>query len=54
MHSFAIAPGLLVDAEVAYRREQAAGDLTVARRVRGWWGSRRRRAASTADLTLAA
>lgn len=53
MHSFAITPGLLVDAEVAYRREQAATDVTVARRVRGWWGGRRR-AASTAELVLAA
>lgn len=53
MHSF-ITPGLLADAEVAYRREQAAADLTGARRVRGWWGTRRRRAASGTELALAA
>lgn len=54
MHSFTITPGLLVDAEVAYRREQAAVDLTGARRVRGWWGTRRRRAAATTEHALAA
>lgn len=55
MHNFAITPGLLMDGEVAYRREQLAADLSGARRGLGWWRTRRRRPATTvAELALAA
>ena len=54
MNHFAMTPGLMIDAEVSYRREQLAVDLSGARRVRGWFGTRRRRGASCDELTLAA
>lgn len=54
MNHFAMTTGLIVDAEVSYRREQLAGDLAGARRVRGWWGARRRHAAPHDELALAA
>jgi hypothetical protein len=55
VNHLALTPGLLVDAELAYRREQLAGDLAGARRLTRWWAAaRRRRAAAHDDLTLAA
>ena len=49
MNHFALTPGLLADAEVAYRHELVARDLAVPRRARRWcwvsgrsgWTSRR-------------
>ncbi len=55
MNHFALTPGLLVDAEVAYRHELLARDLAGPRRPRRWCGSRRRSASQTEhDLVLAA
>ncbi len=55
MNHFAMTPGLLLDAEVAYRREQLGRELSGARRVRRWWGDRRRSASQlNHDLVLAA
>lgn len=54
MNHFALTPGLLVDAEVAYRQERVRADLTGSGRLLRWWQDRRRRAAATDDLALAA
>ena len=47
-------PGLLVDAELAYRREQLSADLSLDRRGRSWLSRVLRRADPARDLTLAA
>jgi len=54
MNHFAMTPGLLLDGEVAYRREQVARDLSGPRRVRRWWGTRRSAGRPNRDLVLAA
>ncbi|WP_380167956.1 hypothetical protein [Jannaschia sp. R86511] len=55
MIHFALTPGLLADAEVSYRHEQVARDLSGGPRARRWWDLRPRRArAGGDDLTLAA
>jgi hypothetical protein len=54
MNQFALAPGLLVDAEVAYRQERVRADLADGGRRLRWWQARRRRAAGTDALALAA
>lgn len=57
MHSTLLTtPGLLVDAELAYRREQLSTDLSAGRRTRSWFRGLRRStpAAAGGDLTLAA
>lgn len=54
MNHFALTPGLLLDAEVAYRQERVRADLAGSGRLRRWWTARRRRATATDDLALAA
>jgi hypothetical protein len=54
MNHFALTPGLLVDAEVAYRQERVRADLAGGGRLLRWWQARRRRAAATDELALAA
>ncbi|MGJ7440401.1 hypothetical protein [Aquipuribacter sp. MA13-6] len=55
MNHFAMTPGLLLDAEVAYRHEVLARDLAGPRPSRRWWGTRRRSTSQAEhDLVLAA
>lgn len=56
MNHFALTPGLLAHAEVAYRQERVGRDLAGRRHPTRWWDLRGRRATATHDddLTLAA
>jgi hypothetical protein len=54
MNPLALTPGLLADAEIAYRRERLAADFGRSGRLSDWWRARRRRRSTADDLDLAA